>query len=164
MTTLERILGTKQFTGWHMLGVLFLFFGTIISVNLTLAWFANSSWTGLVVPNSYVASQHFDAVTAEKRRQAELGWTAALTHDDGVFAVDLKDKDGNFIRGAVVSAKIGHPVQEKNDQTVTLLEKGGGAYAADVTLDPGVWYVALTVTGAKGEVWTHTIRFLVKEQ
>ena len=38
MTMIDKILGTKQFTGYHMLGVLFLFFGTIISVNLTLAF------------------------------------------------------------------------------------------------------------------------------
>ncbi|GAB4348020.1 MAG: FixH family protein [Oricola sp.] len=164
MTTIERILGLKEFTGWHMLGVLVLFFGTIIGVNLTLAWFANSTWTGLVVPNSYVASQHFDEVTAEKRRQAELGWSAALSHDDGVLAVDLKDKDGNYIRNAIVSAKIGHPVQDRDDQTVTLLEKGGGAYAAEVELRPGLWDVDLTVTGPKGELWTHSIRFLVREK
>lgn len=163
MTTIEKILGLKEFTGWHMLGVLFLFFGTIISVNLTLAYFANSTWTGLVVQNSYVASQHFNDVTAEKRRQAELGWSAALTHDDGAFAVDLTDKDGHFIRDAIVSARIGHPVQDRDDQTVTLLDRGGGAYSADVTLKPGLWDVDLSVTGPKGEVWTHSIRFLVKE-
>ncbi|WP_346433403.1 FixH family protein [Oricola sp.] len=162
MTTIERVLGLKQFTGWHMLGVLVLFFGTIIGVNLTMAYFATSSWTGLVVKNSYVESQRFNTVTAEKRRQAELGWSADLTHEKGVFAVDLTDKDGNYIRDAIVLAKIGHPVQERDDQTVTLNAERGGRYAADVDLRPGLWDVDLTVTGPKGEIWTHSIRFLVK--
>ena len=30
-------------------------------------------------------------------------------------------------------------------------------------LDSGIWNVDLSVTGPKGEVWTHSIRFLVKE-
>ncbi|MCH5377888.1 MAG: hypothetical protein JJ992_28360 [Planctomycetes bacterium] len=29
---IEKILGTKQFTGYHMLGVMFLFFGTQLLV------------------------------------------------------------------------------------------------------------------------------------
>lgn len=163
MTLIEKIIGTKEFTGYHMLGVLFLFFGTIISVNLTLAYFANSTWTGLVVENSYVESQRFNEVTAEKRRQAALGWTADLTYEDGVFSVDLKDKNSQAIRDAIVSAKIGHPVQNRDDQTVTLLAKGGAHYAADVALSPGIWDAELTVTGPKGEIWTHGIRFFVKE-
>lgn len=163
MTMIEKILGTKQFTGYHMLGVMFLFFGTIISVNLTLAYFANSTWTGLVVKNSYVESQRFNEVTAEKRRQAALGWTAALAYEGGVLAIDMKDKTGEAIRDAIVSAKIGHPVQNRDDQTVTLLAQGGAHYAADVVLTPGIWDAELTVTGPKGEIWTHGIRFFVKE-
>ncbi|QKV17499.1 FixH family protein [Oricola thermophila] len=160
---IEKILGLKHFTGWHMLGVLVLFFGTIIGVNLTLAWFANSSWTGLVVQNSYVESQRFNEVTAEKRRQLALGWQAEIAYGGDTFTVEMTDKDGAPLRGAIVSAKIGHPVQDRNDQTVSLLDRGGGEYAADVALDPGIWNVDLTVTGAKGEIWTRAIRFLVRE-
>ena len=32
----------KQFTGYHMLAWLFAFFGVLVSVNLTLAYFATS--------------------------------------------------------------------------------------------------------------------------
>jgi len=163
MTLIERIFGLKEFTGWHMLGVLVLFFGTIISVNLTLAYFATASWTGLVVQNSYVESQRFNEVTAEKRRQAALGWSAETGYGEGVFTITMTGKDDEPLRDAIISAKIGHPVQEKNDQTVTLIDEGGGAYAAEVALDPGVWNVDLTVTGPKGEIWTRAIRFLVKE-
>lgn len=162
MTMIGKIFGTKEFTGYHMLGVLFLFFGTIISVNLTLAWFANSTWTGLVVQNSYVESQRFNEVTAEKRRQAALGWTAALAYEDGVLAIEMRDKNSEAIGGAIVTAKIGHPVQNRDDQTVSLIAKGGAQYAADVMLTPGIWDAELTVTGPKGEIWTHGIRFLVK--
>jgi nitrogen fixation protein FixH len=162
MSKLENILGLRQFTGWHMLGVLFLFFGTIISVNLTLAYYANSSWTGLVVKNSYVESQRFNDVTAEKRRQAELGWVAVVAYDADAFSIDLSDKNGNMIRDAIVTAKIGHPANERADRTVTLNAADAGRYVAPVALDPGYWSAYVTVTGPKGEVWTREIRFTVK--
>lgn len=161
MNTLEKILGLKQFTGWHMAGVMALFFGTIIAVNLTLAYYANSSWTGLVVKNSYVESQRFNEVTAEKRRQEALGWTARTAYDGAVFSIDLADKAGAAIRDAVVTAKIGHPVHENADRTVTLLPEGGARYAAPVELASGIWAANLSVTGPRGEVWTREIRFEV---
>ena len=36
------------------------FFGVIIAVNVVMATLASTSWTGLVVENSYVASQEFN--------------------------------------------------------------------------------------------------------
>ena len=45
---------TRTFTGWHMAVITISFFAVIIAVNLTLAVFASTSWTGLVVANSYV--------------------------------------------------------------------------------------------------------------
>ena len=53
MKLLKNFFAPEEFTGWHMVGVMCLFFGTIISVNLYLAYQANHSWTGLVVKNSY---------------------------------------------------------------------------------------------------------------
>ena len=44
------------------------FFGVIIAVNCVMACFANSTWSGLVVANGYVASQSFDKDLAKARR------------------------------------------------------------------------------------------------
>ncbi len=84
---LNRFLYRGEFTGWHMLAITLLFFGTIIAVNVTLAVYANRSWTGLVVENSYVASQHFNELLAEQRQQAELGITATLKAEGGSLIV-----------------------------------------------------------------------------
>ncbi len=59
----------KPLTGWHVLAMLVAFFGVIIGVNLTMAYFANSTWSGLVVANGYVASQSFDKDLARARAQ-----------------------------------------------------------------------------------------------
>ena len=57
----------REFTGKHMLVIMFAFFGVIIAVNLTMATFAHTSWSGLVVQNSYVAGQHFNRKAEEGR-------------------------------------------------------------------------------------------------
>ena len=63
-----QIVRPDRFTGWHMVGVLGLFFGVTILVNLALAFFANGSWTGLIVKNSYVASQHYNERLAKEEQ------------------------------------------------------------------------------------------------
>ena len=57
MAMIRDFFRPTEFTGYHMLGVLVLYFGTIITVNLVMARFAITTWTGLVVENTYVASQ-----------------------------------------------------------------------------------------------------------
>ncbi|TCD14936.1 FixH family protein [Oricola cellulosilytica] len=162
MRTIEKIFAVREFTGWHMIGVMVLFFGTIISVNLVLAFYANSSWTGLVVKNSYVESQRFNTVTAEKRAQQALGWKAVAGYGDNTLSIDLTDAAAAPIRNAIVTARVGHPAHENNDLTVTLLDEGGANYAAPVELTPGLWAAHLTVTGPDGTVWTREIRFTVE--
>ena len=58
---------SREFTGRHMLVIMVAFFSVIIAVNLTMAFFARSSWTGAVVENTYVASQQFNRKAAEGR-------------------------------------------------------------------------------------------------
>ena len=84
----------KVFTGWHMLAIMIAFFGVIIAVNLTMAFYANSSWTGLIVKNSYVASQTFNERAAEGRAQAALGWNGDLIVEDGAITSRLTDASG----------------------------------------------------------------------
>ena len=63
----------KPFTGRKMLIWTLGFFGVIIAVNLALLTFALRTHTGLVAPNSYVASQNFNRKAAEARAQAARG-------------------------------------------------------------------------------------------
>ena len=152
-----------QFTGWHMAAVIGLFFGTIISVNLALAWFASNSWSGLVVTNSYVESQKFNRVTAEKIRASQLGWTVETLYRNGQFSVELNDTAGHPIHNAIVAAQIGRTIHEKDDQTVTLEQTSNSNYSAAVRLAAGLWEADVSIIGPKGEVWTKAFRFVVKE-
>ncbi|MEP6335045.1 MAG: FixH family protein, partial [Anderseniella sp.] len=84
----------KQFTGRHMLFAMLAFFGVIIIVNLTMAAFATRSWTGLVVKNSYVASQAFNRELEQAKLQAARGWTGDITYSKGAVVLSLTDKSG----------------------------------------------------------------------
>ncbi|TIV43240.1 MAG: cytochrome oxidase, partial [Mesorhizobium sp.] len=84
----------REFTGRHMLVIILAFFGVVIAVNLTMATLASTSWTGLVVENTYVASQQFNKKAEEGRAQAALGWTGKLTIAWGEVRYGLADVAG----------------------------------------------------------------------
>ncbi|MCQ0988537.1 FixH family protein [Jiella marina] len=152
----------REFTGRHMALVMVLFFGTIISVNLTMAYFANSSWSGLVVENSYVASQHFDAVTRAREAEQARGWTLATDYADGVITVDLKDEAGKPLYPKAITATVGHPVNGNFDREVTFSRRADGLYAAETDLTPGRWEAKFTVEARDLSPWHQAVRFSVR--
>jgi len=162
MHLLKDFFAPKEFTGWHMAAVMCLFFGTIISVNLVLAYQANMTWTGLVVKNSYVASQEFQENTEAKRQQLDLGWMAETRYDNGQFEVVLHDKAGKGISNVQTAVKLGRPAHENDDRTAILNETDTGHYVTSTDLASGIWQADITVAGPTGTVWTRSIRFVVK--
>ena len=152
----------REFTGRHMALVMILFFGTIISVNLTMAYFANSSWSGLVVENSYVASQEFDAVTKARKAELARGWTVATDYADGVITANLRDEDGEPLYPKAITARIGHPVNGNFDRDVTFSRQADGLYAAKTELTPGRWEAKFTVEARDLSPWHQAVRFSVR--
>lgn len=159
---LQRIFAPNPFTGWHFLAIILAFFGVVISVNLFMAWNATSSWTGLVVKNSYVASQNFNEVTAEKRAQMAMGWKAVPSYENGTLTLDMRDAQRAAIEDAIITAKLGRPSFDAQDHMVQFAETTPGIYAGATELAGGIWNAEVTVTGAGGDIWTRTLRFNVK--
>lgn len=162
MNRIKAFFSPEEFTGKHMAAVMVLFFGTIITVNFFMAFQANNSWTGLVVKNSYVASQKFPEVTAEKEAQIALGWQAGITYENGTFEISLTDKAGNPVTNVQAIAALGRPAHENDDHTVTLSETAKGKFVGSTNLAPGIWQADITASGATGTVWTRSVRFTVK--
>jgi nitrogen fixation protein FixH len=151
----------REFTGFHMLAILVAFFGVTITVNVTMAVLANRTWSGLVVPNSYVASQNFDEEQAEAARQKALGWTQKLTHENGVLAVAMTGRDGSAVPRLKLEVKIGHPVTSQFDRTLILTETSPGIYQAPAEMGKGVWDADVTARGTAGETFRLVHRFTV---
>ena len=133
---------TGEFTGWHMLAVVFLFFGTIITVNGFLAFSAFTSWTGLVVQNSYVASQEFNEKLAASRAQAALNLDVQLTYRNGELIFTLRDAQQQPVRLEDVSIALTRPIGITQDRTLNL-EPQGDSYAVAEDLPSGAWNVVI---------------------
>ena len=130
----------RRFTGWHMTGILVAFFGTVIAVNVTMAAFATGTFGGVVVKNSYVASQEFNGWLAEAEASEALGWDTVTTwRPDGRLMLD--------VRGApdpvTASATARHPVGRMPDQQMTFTRIGEGRYLSDEALPEGRWTLRL---------------------
>ena len=135
-----------RFTGKHMLITMISFFGVIIAVNLTMATLASKSWTGLIVKNTYVASQQFNEHLDQAKRQQETGIRSQLRYDNNGLIVIVEDSDGSRIRVDELTAHIGRPAYEQADQTLVLIPAPDDCYKLRINLEPGVWDVRITGT------------------
>lgn len=133
--------GAREFTGRHMLLIMLAFFGVIIAVNATMATLANTTWTGLVVKNSYIASQQFNDKAAAGRAQAALGWTSEWSIAGGEIVYRLADASGRPVAIDRATAMFRRPAHEGEDMTVDLRALPGGGVAGLVEPADGAWII-----------------------
>lgn len=153
----------QEFTGRHMLIIMVLFFGTIITVNLIMATLANTSWSGLVVRNSYVASQEFNEKAVAARAQAALGWTPVIRFGSGRITFQMQDKSGGQIVLEGVKLVLRHPVGEKADLHLTLERQPDGSFSAAEAIPDGVWTVETTALSREHPAHFTTRRVVLVE-
>lgn len=152
-----------EFTGWHMLAVLVAFFGVVIGVNIWLAVSSARTWTGLVVPNSYVASQEFNTKLQIAQARTALGWRGGLEYRPGQVVFHLVDGAGTPLELERVTVEINRPVGIKGDVTLDLERQADGSYAAPLELAPGVWNAAIRATLAGEPDYEHRARLIVEK-
>jgi nitrogen fixation protein FixH len=150
------------FTGRHMLSIMLAFFAAVFAANMSLVYFANHSWTGLVVKNSYVASQEFNKTT-QRLEQAAADFHAALKYENGKLSITLTDNSGQPVSGGIMKATLGRPSHEGEDQSFILLAQGNGVFVADHVLAKGQWSGTVTADIPQHQAWMRPIRILVKE-
>lgn len=156
----EHLSKQRQFTGWHMVAVMALFFGTIISVNFVMAWNASRSWSGLVVENTYIASQQFNGKVAETRAFQASGITGRLTAEPGGirYVVTQNGEPAKQIDKVVATFK--RPVEAHEDLRLELDRQGEGAFLAVERLKPGQWIADVTAISGDAVVYRQAIRFI----
>ena len=151
-----------QFTGRHFLLIMVAFFGVIIAVNVTMAVYANTSWTGFVVRNSYVAGLEFNRKAQEHRAQAALGWKSVLSGAGGRLRFALTDAEGRPVQLKAGTANLRRPVSDAEDATVTLAPVSGGALGADMALRDGIWIAEIEADAGRDAAWHEVYRFIVR--
>lgn len=154
---------SRGFTGLHMLAVMFAFFGVIIAVNITMAVLANTSWTGFVVRNSYVAGLEFNDKTQAAREQAALNWTSSVGIVDGRIVFTVHDADGNQIALTEGTASLRRPVSDAEDTVVTLSPDADGGLSASIELRDGSWIIETNASTSDATPWHEMKRVLLRE-
>lgn len=149
------------FTGWHMMAVMVLFFGTIITVNLIMAWNASHSWSGLVVQNTYVASQQFNGKVEEAKRLAASGIEGDIVIKDGRIVYHVVDAGGQPVVADEVSATFKRPVDEREDFTLSLVPSGAGRFVAERDVPGGQWVIDIATRHQGAKVFHQTLRTVV---
>lgn len=130
----------RRFTGWHMAAILVVFFGTVAAVNFTMARFATGTFGGVVVENSYVASQEFNDWLEAAEASEALGWDVLTTwRPDGRVVIAVSGAP-DFL---TASAMARHPLGRQPDTPMTFERIGEGRYLSTEALPEGRWQLRL---------------------
>jgi len=149
----------RRLTGRHVLIIALSAFAVVFGANMALLWAATGSFPGLVVRNSYVASQGWEARSDAQRA---LGWQATAGYGEGEIAVRLTGPEGEAVPGLAVEATVGRPASDADDRTLTLAWQGD-VYAAPVRLAPGRWQVAIRAGDGDATLYRATADLVVRE-
>lgn len=145
-------------TGRKVFAITATFFAVIIGVNVTLAYKAVSTFPGLEVENSYVASQTFDA---ERGAQLALGWTLVVNAQSDTVTLAFTGPDGQPVQPKLLNATIGRAT-EGQDDSIPDFAYAAGHYTAPVALDPGKWVLRVEALAADGTPFRQRITLNIK--
>lgn len=150
----------REITGRHVLVVTVGAFGLIFAVNFLMAYKAISTFPGLEVDNSYVASQDFDK---DRAAQAALGWTLTPEYDSKTQELSLSFTDGT---GALVAVKdltvlVGRTTEARDDTKPNFVFEGG-AYRAKESLSSGKWMMQVEAHSFDGTLFRQRLDLFVK--
>ncbi|MBN2907601.1 MAG: FixH family protein [Rhodobacteraceae bacterium] len=153
-------MSSRELTGRKVLIITVSAFAVVIGVNLTLAFQAVSTFPGLEVKNSYVASQEFNEL---RNAQVALGWTLTAEYDAEVSLLRLRfvGEDGRPADVAELALTIGRATQVKDDQTPKF-EYYNGVFSAPVTLEPGYWNLRLSARSRDGTEFRQRVQLFVE--
>jgi len=149
-----------RLTGGRVFGLVSLFFAIIIGVNLVLANSAISTFPGLEVPNSYVASQEFDSRMAA---QKDLGWTLVPEYDKSSQELRLAftDRQGYPSEVASLDVLVGRATEARDDVR-PVFTRQAGVFVAPLNLPRGKWMMHVDAVAADGTLFQQRLDLLVK--
>ncbi|ABC24119.1 integral membrane protein linked to a cation pump-like protein [Rhodospirillum rubrum F11] len=133
-------------------------FGVVLAVNLTLLYFATSTFNGLVTTTAFEEGVAYNREIAAARAQETLGWTAKAALEpraggvEGSWPADLvvsltSAENQPLLRDLAVTAQIRRPTQAGFDQALTLTAGTDGRWHAPLVLPfAGQWEVRVVAT------------------
>lgn len=144
-----------KFTGRHMAIIMVAGFGIVIAVNLVMAAYAIGGFHGVVVENSYVASQQFNGWLADAEKARALGWQVKPARDSGGH-VTLNTQ--GVPAGTRFAGALRRPLGEKAFADLTFRPAGEGLWRSDQPIAPGRWIIRLSAE-TDGITWAEESEF-----
>ena len=150
----------REITGKHVLVFTVSAFAVIIAVNALMAYKAISTFPGLEVKNSYVASQTFDA---ERAAQEALGWKMVPEYDPAAKEMRLTftDSAGMPVTVAGLSVLIGRTTSSAQDSRPDFVREAG-VYVGKADLGMGKWMMQVEARAEDGTLFRQRIDLSVK--
>ncbi len=148
----------SELTGRHVLAITVGAFSVIIAVNVLLAYKAVSTFPGLEVDNSYVASQGFND---RKAAQEALGWQMKPGYEGGRMTLAFHDRNGVAMPVTDLQVLVGRTTEAKDD-VWPVFAALGDAYVAEVPLARGKWMVKVTARSLDGVLFEQRSELHVK--
>lgn len=149
-----------ELTGRKVLAITVGAFGIIIAVNLVMAWKAISTFPGLEVKNSYVASQGFDA---RRKAQERLGWTMQAGYDQaqGQLSLVFTGRGGVPVTVDSLKVLVGRTTEAAQDLWPEF-RREGGVYLAPAALAPGKWMMKVEAMSPDGTLFEQRVEVVVR--
>ncbi len=139
----------RKFTGYHATIMLVAFFGVVFTVNMVMARFAITTFSGTVVDNSYVASQKYNEWLEQARTQKSYGWAVTkISRIDEFAFIEITEAGGEPMEGAIVQAVIEHPLGRTEAVQITFHPIKLGYYKTDEPMPTGRWKLKVTIEKA----------------
>ena len=148
----------REITGRQVFVVTALAFGVIIAVNVTMAVKAITTFPGLEVKNSYVASQSFDA---RRLAQEALGWQVETIYDGERLSVAFSDANGAPVWPDTIEALVGRTTSAGEDRAPVFTDEGG-THVARLDLERGSWTLKLKAVAPDGTLFEKRMTLWVR--
>lgn len=136
----------RPITGRTALLIFVGMFGTIIAVNVFMAFMAVSTFPGLENEKRFSRSQKFEEL---RQAQDALGWTVAARVESGQLLLSITDASGAVVRPAQLTGLYGLATSTRDDQQLQWVETATG-YAAPIRTERGNWNLRLNALSADG--------------
>lgn len=134
---------TRGLTGRRVAMIFVAGFGIVAAVNFYMASLAVGGFHGVVVKNSYVASQNFNGWLEAAEASQALGWKASAARGEAGF-VTITTQD--VPEDAVVSAELRRPIGEHAFASLAFAPSEAGTFISTAPIDAGRWTMRLTIT------------------
>lgn len=146
---------TRALTGKHVLAMLIVFFGIIITVSIVFTTLAVKSFRGEDIKQSYRQGVDYNQTLETRAVQSDIGWQAEINvtgaANDRVLIVNVTDRFDDPLNDVSVTGRLRHPADATLDRPLDFTRAGDGLSRADISGLFGQWTVQARAMNADGQ-------------